>query len=565
MNRRLFLFILAVLLLIPLAASAANMFYVSVSETDPEAGTLPDSGLPRDAVAMSAVGSKYYLFLPGAADYSQLRVWTTGVDEAAIEGVTYHSGDKLPEDLLVPGESVRVKLGKKAFKVQVMQGSEIAAVFVGSASGSMAKIDKTKTYREAGDFKMLNPDGSVAYDGALDYVKLRGNTSAQFNKKGYAIKLSQKTDLAGFGKAKKYALISNARDHALIRNQMVFAMAEYVGLKYTPGCVQADVYLNHVYNGTYILQEKIEVGPNRVDIDDLEARTVAVNDRPLSEYAHMGPLKSTAGQMKYFAIPNDPEDITGGYLIEYENWTVRYKDEPCAYTTDRKKAIMLKAPEYASQAQMAYISGLIQAYENTIFADDGVDPATGKHYTDLMDYDSLVLKYMLEEVCKNCDGNQSSQYYYKPLDSVSTKMLAGPAWDYDTCFGDYARTGTKELLNPAGLYLTTRNSSRYWWPQLYAKADFVAGVHARWADKYLPAMRVLCGLDEDPTGTLRSVDYYAEAIRDSAAMNFTLWPMRQASDNIANCGKTFQKNIDYLKNFVEKRMEYLNQEWGKDE
>ncbi len=556
MRQRWILLLLAALLLCPAAAHAANMFYISVSEAQPE------NGLPRDAVAVSKVGSKYYLFLPGAANMGELRLWTEGVGEAEVEGETYKNGDRLPAELLVPGETVRVKLAKKTYKVQVMQGSEIAAVFVGSASGDMKKIDKTKTYREAGEFKMLDPDGTVAYDGALDYVKLRGNTSAQFNKKGYTVKLSQKTDLAGMGKAKKYALISNARDHALIRNQIVFDMAEYVGLKYTPGCVQADVYLNHVYNGTYVLQEKIEVGPSRVDIEDLEEATQRVNDLPLDQFPRKGPLKSTAGEMKYYDIPNDPEDITGGYLIEYENWTVRYKDEPCAYTTDRKKAIMLKAPEYASEAQMKYISGLVQAYENAIFADDGVDPATGRHYTELMDFDSLVLKYMLEEVAKNCDGNQSSQYYYKPADSVSTRMFAGPAWDYDTSFGDYARTSTRALLDPEGLYLTTRNSSRYWWPQLYAKADFVEGVRARWTEKYLPAMRVLCGLDTDPTGTLRSVAAYADAIRDSAAMNFTLWPMRQASDNIASCGKTFQKNVDYLQNFVGKRMAYLDREWG---
>ncbi len=549
--------ILAACLAAPAAALAADLLYVSCSEADPAAG------LPRDAVAMSKVGTKYYLFLPGAADMDALRLWTSGGTEAAVNGQVIENGGRLTG--VTPGEALKVKLGKKTYTVQVMRGSAIAAVFVGSASGSMKKIDRTKTYREAGDFKMLNPDGTVAYDGELDFVKLRGNTSAQFNKKGYTVKLARKTDLAGFGKAKKYALISNARDHALIRNQIVFAMAEYVGLRYTPGCVQADVYLNHVYNGTYILQESVDVSPVRVDIDDLEARTEQVNDQPLDSYPHMGPLKSTAGQMKYYAIPNDPEDITGGYLIEYENWTVRYKDEPCAYTTTRKKAIMLKAPEYASEAQMRYISGLIQAYENAIFADDGIDPDTGKHYTDLMDLDSLTLKYMLEEACKNCDGNQSSQYYYKPADAVSTRMYAGPAWDYDTSFGDYARTTTKTLLNPEGLYLTTRNASRYWWPQLYAKADFRASVRRHWAQEYRSAMRVLCGLEEDPAGRLLSVDAYAAAVRDSAAMNFTLWPMRQSSENIASTGKNFDKNIEYLKDFIEKRMLYLDREWGGEE
>lgn len=553
-NKLLLMTLVTALLMLPALASAANMFYVSCSPADPEAG------LPRDAVAMTKAGSKYYLFLPGAADMDALRVWTEGVDEVTVDGEVIKNGGRLEK--LTPGESIRVKLGKKTYTVNVMRGSAIAAVFVGSASGSMKKIDAAKTYREAGDFKMLRTDGTVAYDGLLDYVKLRGNTSAQFNKKGYSIKLAQKTDLIGTGKAKKFALISNARDHALIRNQIVFAMSSYVGLPYTPGCVQADVYLNHVYNGTYVVQDKIEVSSTRVDIDDLEARTELVNDAPLDSYPRVGPLKSTAGEMKYYAIPNDPEDITGGYLIEYENWTVRYKDEPCAYTTTRKKAIMLKAPEYASERQMQYISGLIQSYENAIFAEDGVDPESGRRYTDLMDFDSLVLKYMLEEVAKNCDGNQSSQYYYKPADAVSTKMLAGPAWDYDTTFGDYARTTTKALLDPEGLYLTTRNASRYWWPQLYAKEDFQAGVRAHWAKEYRSAMRILCGLEQDPAGKLLSVEAYAEAIRESAAMNFTLWPMRQASDNIANCGKTFDKNVDYLKRFIEQRMAFLESEWG---
>ena len=79
MKRYWLLLLLAALLLCPLSASAANMFYVSVSEAQPE------NGLPRDAVAMSKVGSRYYLFLPGAANMGELRIWTEGVDEAVIE------------------------------------------------------------------------------------------------------------------------------------------------------------------------------------------------------------------------------------------------------------------------------------------------------------------------------------------------------------------------------------------------------------------------------------------------------------------------------------------------
>ena len=51
-KRFVYILLLTAALLVPLAASAANMFYVSVSDT---AST---GGLPRDAVAMSKVGNK---------------------------------------------------------------------------------------------------------------------------------------------------------------------------------------------------------------------------------------------------------------------------------------------------------------------------------------------------------------------------------------------------------------------------------------------------------------------------------------------------------------------------
>ena len=48
-------------------------------------------------------------------------------------------------------------------------------------------------------------------------------------------------------------------------------------------------------------------------------------------------------------------------------------------------------------------------------------------------------------------------------------------------------------------------------------------------------------------------------------MNFTLWPMRQSSENIARCGKTFKANIEYLTNYISKRYDFLESEWGAKE
>ena len=88
---------------------------------------------------------------------------------------------------------------------------------------------------------------------------------------------------------------------------------------------------------------------------------------------------------------------------------------------------------------MEYISGYMQSFEDAIYASDGIDPATGKHYTQLVDLDSLVNKYLIEEVSKNYDGNTSSMFFYKDSDAVDPLMYAGPCWDYDSAYASYAR------------------------------------------------------------------------------------------------------------------------------
>nr|MCR4578333.1 CotH kinase family protein [Clostridiales bacterium] len=332
---------------------------------------------------------------------------------------------------------------------------------------------------------------------------------------------------------------------------------------YTSECKPVELYLNHQYNGAYILQEKVEIGENRIDIRDLEKATQALNKKELGEYPAAGSKKSVKGKYKYIEIPENPQDISGGYLLEYECSAERYNSGPSVYTTDRGKLIVVQEPENASKAQMEYISGFMQGFENAIFSDDGIDPKSGKRYDEFIDFESLVLKYMLEEISKNLDGNKSSQFFYKPDDTVSVTAFAGPAWDYDSTFGDYGRAkDSKGLVVPTGFYHNTIDRLGYWWPHLYAKPEYYDAVRRMWQERYAPALRVVLGMEKDKTSRLQSIEEYAAAIEKSAAMNFILWPMRQSSENIARCGKTFKANIEYLTDFISKRYDFLNGEWG---
>ena len=518
--------------------------------------------MPLSAVAWrKQSGQNYLMALPGAADPGETRVWFSGVSEIRIEGTAYASGDRIPEP--EDGKTLSVQAGKKTFALRVERGSRIGAVFVQTASGSMKKIDANTKYREeGGSLVFLNPDGSAAYDGAMAHFKLRGNTSAELDKKNYGFKLEKGADLAGLGKAKRWVLIGNGRDLSLLRNRICLDLARCAGLMYTPDAAPVDLYLNHQYHGCYLLTEKVEVNSNRVDIYDLEKANEEVNPEPLESYPRIGEVKTyKRGNYKAFALPNNPEDITGGYILEYENYQPRYGTEYCAYSTMRSKVFLFKEPEIVSAEEAEYAVGFMQGYEDAIFAEDGKNPETGKYYWEYVDFDSLVRKFMLEEISMNTDGNGSSQFYFKPADSVSEVFIAGPAWDYDATLASFAaREFQESFLDPARLHLTTVNKNRYYWPQLYAKPEFREAVCKTWEETYAPGLRVLMGTETDPAGQLRSLAEYAAEIAESAEMNFLRWPI-SAGKNAKRTGLTWEKNVTYLEDILRQRYEFLQSIW----
>ena len=506
-------------------------------------------------------GKEYYLFLPANADPEQMKIGFTGTDSLAADGAALLNGDSAA--VFIPGSQVMLTVGKKKYTVNVMQGSSgLPAIYITTASGKLTKIHEKKSNKETGYMILVTGDGEVEYDGALTHIKMRGNSSTTFKKKNYQVKLETGANLCGMGKCRTWILTGNSRDKSLIRNQMTYDMAAYAGLKYTPEHIQAELYINNEYMGLYLFGEKVMIDDDRVDITDLEAAMEEMNDEELSSYPFKGERGTGIGNRKAYKIPNIPEDITGGYLIEFESYDSRYKAEPSAYFTKRKNSIVVKSPEYCSVEQMDYVAGFIQGFEDAIFAKDGNDPATGKHFDEFVDMDSLVCKYLVEEISKNYDGNSSSMFFYKDVDSVSTVAFAGPVWDYDSSYGSYAREdNAKKVLTGKELWIGNATGGRYWWSALYKQPDFYAAMTKKFETVFLPAMNILLGEETDETGTLLSIQQYAEAIRASAEMNFTRWPNKKNASTVAKTGYTFDENIDFLVDFVSVRRDYLKETW----
>ena len=515
-----------------------------------------------DAIDWYPDKNVYYLFIPGHAAMEDLKIGFEGTKGWKYEGKKVEQGDSAA--VLALGKSVIEDAAGKKYTLQVMRGSEgLPALYITTATGKLDKIHANKENKEKGTLLFVNPDGTRAYDGALNHIKMRGNSSTTFKKKNYQIKLENGENLMDMGKSKTWILTGNSRDKSLLRNQITLDMAMQSGLAYTPEHISAEVYINNQYMGVYLFGEKVMIDDDRVDIADLEAENEKLNDA-VEKAAQVGPKKATKGQFKAYKLEHDPADISGGYLVEFESYATRYKEEASAYHTTRSMTLVIKSPEYCSQAQMEYITGFMQGFENAIFSKDGIDQESGRHYTEYVDLASLVNKYMVEEISKNYDGNNSSMFFYKPADSQSTVAYAGPVWDYDSSYGSYAQEYNKRVLDGSGFWINNDTSKRFWWPALYKQEDFKVAVVAQYQATFKPMLEILLGMKQAPEGSvLQSLDDYAASLKDSAEMNFVRWPAMKNPSTVANTGHTFEMNIDYLRNFIEERYAFLNAEWEK--
>ena len=548
------------LLGVGVAKAGAVEKFTAVYATTGAGLTNHGTGKPRaEAVRWwySETDRVYYLFMP--SNTQTLRLWLEGAEQGTLDGQPFVSGEEASR--LLQSGTHTLTVGKRAYSLRVLCSAGVPTLFITTESGSLTYIHHRKENKESGTLHLIDARGKNVYQGDLAQIRGRGNATFVLNKKPYQIKLDKASDLLGMGKAKTWVLLAEFRDNSLLRNRLAFELAKAVGMPYTSQAQTVDVYINHDYLGAYTLCEKVEVGDTRVAIADLGKATKAINEAPLESYKRYGYNSYRVGTQKAFHIPTDPQDITGGYLLELD-YKMRYSREASGFVTTKGQAVVVKEPELASQQQITYIASLMQGFENAIRASNGVDPKSGKHYSEFVDLQSLINKYVLEEVLKNRDANRSSLYFYKPADAVSSLAFMGPAWDYDAAMGNYASRANDKVLLPEFFCVNNDEGENfYFFPQLYAHEDFQAAAIAAYQSRFVPALEVLLGMRTDAAGTLQSIQAYADEIESCAAMNFTRWPVFNSKARIVKTGETYQENIDYLVRFFQGRLAFLNAVW----
>lgn len=475
-----------------------------------------------------------------------------------IDGNIVKNYDIYP--LTVGEHTVEDMATRQIYSLEVLQSSQVASIFLNTESGSLDYLKETKENYESGTTLIITEDGNVEYEGILEKIHGRGNSSwYDGTKLPFTIKLPVKMDLFHMGAAKRWVLLANESDRTLLRNYVVQDMASTSGVQYSPESVFVDFYANGEYQGMYQLSEKVEIDKERVAIADLEKKTREVNpSKALDIFPIIGSTEgvkdTTPSTIRGYEIENNPEDITGGYLFAM-NMGYSYLEGKSGFVSARNQAVDIEGPTYASEEEVSYIANLYQEMEDAIYDWDGINQTTQKHYYEYMDLNSFAKKYLVEEISMNLDASMGSQYMYKYPDNISTKIYAGPAWDYDKSLGN-GGDGYNEfdLSSSEGLYAAQDVTESTIWYAVFFRPEF----HVAVLENYYGNFREHA-LEAADT----KITVWAEQLQDSMIMNAIRWNQYGTAEK-ETILQGYQQEIATLREFITQRIDYLDSQWQEE-
>lgn len=369
------------------------------------------------------------------------------------------------------------------------------------------EIESKEVYINA-SLSLIACEDQFVIDNATMGIRGRGNFSWSFDKKSYKFKLDEKKNILGIGNGEErtWVLLANHCDQSLLRNHIAMELGRSLEeIAWEPASVSVDVYLNGEYIGVYLLAEEIKISADRVNISD-----------------------------------SDQNAIDTGYLLEMSN----YAERGGIHTAGRAHNIhtLLSENEEIKNAQKKYIKD----YVDTCYK--AMKNGNFDEVNELIDLDSFISAYILEEVTKNLDSHHDNFYLWK---DINTNLHFGPYWDFDNALGN-ADEGAEKY---DGIYVGngkgSDNGYTNWFGISMLHEWYRQMVVNEWDEVYdelllLPDHIIALG----------------EAGSRSYERNFERWPIfgtrqNRETESITSL-TTYTEHYTYLAEWLRDRIEWLN-------
>lgn len=458
---------------------------------------------------------------------------------------------------------------------------------------------------------------------AVATVKVRGNQTAGFDKKGLQIKLDKKANLLGLNggkKFKKWVLLADAKDTTISRTALGLSLAKGViaedskvwATDFTP----VSVYLNNQYWGMYMLAEQKEVKDGRIKLDEPIVETTDPETGKKVETPIMTTDIGYNFELDYYAKNEADKGAEGDptFSINYGSYFDRNSyniESPLAnsslglvstYTMNSdindSTATGNQHTNDTNSNQVKFMKNRLQALFNVLGEASKNNVAKDINENNQVVSTTLSVRQTIEKnfdlnawaegfiinaVCLPPDVGYSS--FYLSFDNTPDgdhKLRFDNPWDFDSNFGN--RRGFIEKPDTANTSGNSWNQQTFdpyfmdrtanMWFNLLGKFDFFMNDYVK--PKWKAAVQ-----NKTFEGMLSMLDVYFKYYEGEYQRNFKKWTTTQASDN--NVGSYFNGdgvnsgelrkpfvNVSERKdaqketiNWVTKRVNYLDGRWGK--
>ena len=368
-------------------------------------------------------------------------------------------------------------------------------------------------------------------------IEIRGSSSQMFDKKSYGFETWDEmgedlnASLGGFPEEEDWILYGPYSDKSLVRNVLIYELSNNMG-QYASKTKFYELEINEIFQGTYVLMEKIKRDRNRVDISK-----------------------------------NKVEDITGGYIIKIDKPTGDgdWYDENIAFASQYNTTGLLvdrgninflyeypKADD-VSDEQKKYIQDYIHLFETALISEDFESIENG--YSQFIDLDSFIDFFILNEFSKNPDGFRLSTYLHK---EKGGKLKMGPIWDFNLAFGNVNYCDGDSPYGWAHRFNDICSGDNwqvpFWWNRFLDDPEYVSLLKERWA-----ILRSEILSSDTVSGRLRELQ---DNLKGSSAIdkNFGkwlilgkyIWPNKFIGDS-------YDSEINYLEEWINERFDWLDQ------
>ena len=206
-------------------------------------------------------------------------------------------------------------------------------------------------------------------------------------------------------------------------------------------------------------------------------------------------------------------------------------------TDNLEQPVTIVSPTvFSGDEDYQFISNYVRSAESALFGSNFTDASEG--WQRYLDMDSFVDWYLINEIAKNLDGDFGAECYMNM--KRDGKLRMGPLWKMERSFG-YGDSSTSDFV--------IKNVK--WYNRLFQDPAFVAKVKERFTYFYNHKNDILKEIDAD-------VSYLRNAIPE----NKNKWEVFSGS-SADDVRKKYQKEVTTMKSWIEKRMDWLNDEISK--